>query len=104
MSKTARTAVPIRRWIGSGTFFLRIRQQAQFATGIVRTGAAVQFVTGLALAGVRHAADLDVNYARVLIKLGIGLAVLISAVAATRRTPTSNPCSTPPAAWPPATS
>ena len=67
-----------------GTFFVQMRRPAVFATGWRRGGAIVQVVTGLALTGVRDAAGLEVDYLKIAVKLGVGLAILVAAVLAAR--------------------
>ncbi|GAB3721588.1 hypothetical protein [Nocardiopsis nanhaiensis] len=67
-----------------GTFFLQMRQRTGFGTGLVLGGAIVQVTTGIALVGTHHAADLEVDYAKIAVKLGIGVAVLVAAVLAAR--------------------
>jgi hypothetical protein len=65
-----------------GAFFVQMRAQESFATGVVLTGAITQVVTGLALVGVRQASDLDVNNVKIAVKLGIAVVVLIAAIVA----------------------
>lgn len=87
-----------------GTFFVQMRQQSGFATGLMLGGAIVQVATGIALTATHHASDLEVNYAKIAVKLGIGATVLVTAVLAARaqhRGAGSSPCSTPQAGWRP---
>lgn len=70
-----------------GVFLLQLRQQRDFATRRVLQAAVVQLVTGVALVGVREADDLEVNYAKTAVKLGIALVVLAAAALAARPRP-----------------
>ncbi len=65
-----------------GAFFVQMRAKDGFATGVVLAGAITQVVTGLALVGVRQAADLGVDNAKIAVKLGIALVVLVAAIVA----------------------
>ncbi|WP_157434256.1 MULTISPECIES: hypothetical protein [Actinoalloteichus] len=67
-----------------GTFFVQMRAQANFATGVMLGGAAVQMASGLALVGVLQVSDGGVNHVKIAAKLLIALAVLIAAVLANR--------------------
>jgi hypothetical protein len=65
-----------------GAFFVQMRANDGFATGVVLTGAITQVVTGLALVGVRQASDLEVDNVKIAVKLGIAVIVLIAAIIA----------------------
>lgn len=65
-----------------GAFFVQLRANEGFATGVVLGGAVTQLVTGLALVGVREAGDLGVDYVKISIKLGIAVVVLVAAIVA----------------------
>ncbi|WP_395638164.1 hypothetical protein [Pseudolysinimonas sp.] len=65
-----------------GTFFVQMRAKDGFATGVMLAGAITQVVTGLALVGVRQAEDLGVNNAKIAVKLGLAVVVLVAAIVA----------------------
>jgi hypothetical protein len=65
-----------------GAFFVQMRANDGFATGVVLAGAITQLVTGLALVGVRQASDLGVNNIKIAVKLGIAVVVLVAAIVA----------------------
>jgi hypothetical protein len=65
-----------------GTFFVQMRANDGFATGVVLAGAITQVVTGLALVGVREAADLGVDNIKIAVKAGIAIIVLVAAIIA----------------------
>jgi hypothetical protein len=65
-----------------GTFFVQLRANDGFATGVVLAGAITQVVTGLALVGVREAGDLGVNNIKIAVKLGLAVIVLVAAIVA----------------------
>jgi len=65
-----------------GAFFVQMRKKEGFATGVVLAGAITQVVTGLALVGVREAADLGVNNIKITVKLVIAVLVLVGAIIA----------------------
>lgn len=65
-----------------GAFFVQMRKDSGFATGVVLGGAITQVVTGLALVGVRQASDLGVDNVKIAVKLVIALLVLVAAILA----------------------
>lgn len=65
-----------------GAFFVQIRRKSDFAVSWVLAGAITQVVTGLILVGLGEAADYDINYAKIAVKLGIAVVVLVAAIAA----------------------
>ncbi len=65
-----------------GAFFVQMRARDNFATGVVLVGAIAQVVTGLALVGIREAADLGVDNVKIAVKLGIAVVVLVAAIIA----------------------
>lgn len=65
-----------------GAFFVKMRANDGFPTGVVLAGAITQVVTGLALVGVREATDLGVNNVKIAVKLGVAVAVLVAAIVA----------------------
>lgn len=65
-----------------GAFFVQMRANDGFATGVVLAGAITAVVTGLALVGVREAADLGVDNVKIAVKLGVAVVVLAAAIVA----------------------
>lgn len=65
-----------------GAFFVQLRANDGFATGVVLAGAITQVVTGLALVGVRQAGDLGVDNVKIAVKLVIAVVVLVAAIVA----------------------
>ncbi len=53
--------------------------------GAMRDGVGTAFLAGLALVGVLEAGDSDVNHAKVGVKFGIGLVLLVLVMANTRK-------------------
>jgi hypothetical protein len=67
----------------AGTFFVQLRKDGGFATGIILAGAITQVLTGVALVGVGEAAlDRDYNMVKIGVKLLIAIVVLVTAIAA----------------------
>lgn len=65
-----------------GAFFVQMRANDGFATGVVLVGAITQVVTGLALVGVREAGGLGVDNVKIAVKLVIAVVVLVAAIIA----------------------
>lgn len=63
-----------------GTFFVQMRAQSGFSTGLVLGGAIVQLLSGIAMVGLMYASGTDVDHAKIAVKLGVAVAVLVSAV------------------------
>ena len=63
-----------------GTFFVQMRAKSGHATGVVLAGAITQVVTGLALVGVREAADLGVDNVKIAVKAVIAVVILVTAI------------------------
>jgi hypothetical protein len=65
-----------------GSFFVQMRRKSDFVLVPLLAGAITQLVTGLALVGLAEAADYDVNYAKIGVKLAIAVVVLVAAILA----------------------
>src|SRR4051794_2939144 len=59
-----------------GPFLFQVSRKAGFETRLMLTGVIVQLVTGLALVGVRQADDLEVDNAKMAVKLVVALLAL----------------------------
>jgi hypothetical protein len=68
-----------------GSFILQLRTKSGFRFGPMLTGAIVQVVTGVGLVAVREIGDLDVNNAKIGVKMAIALIVLVAAIVAVVR-------------------
>jgi hypothetical protein len=68
-----------------GSFILQLRTNSGFRFGPMLTGAIVQVVTGVGLVAVREIGDLDVNNAKIGVKMAIALIVLVAAIVAVVR-------------------
>lgn len=68
-----------------GVFFVQLRQDSGFSTGLLLGGAITQLVTGVALVGLAEMGDRDVNYMKIGFKLAISLGVVVAAVLAALR-------------------
>ena len=66
-----------------GGFFLQMRRKSDFDLRPILGGAITQVVTGLALVGGAEATDVDLIYAKIGVKLGIAVIVLVAAIVAT---------------------
>ncbi len=53
--------------------------------GAMRDGVGTAFVAGLALVGVLEGLDVDIDYAKIAVKAGIGLVLLVLVMANTRK-------------------
>lgn len=65
-----------------GSFFVQMRRKSDFVLVPMLAGAITQLVTGLALVGLAEAADVDVNYAKIAVKLTLAVVVLVAAILA----------------------
>lgn len=65
-----------------GSFFIQMRRKSDFVLGPLLGGAITQVLSGVALVGLATAADADLNYAKIGVKLVIALIVLGAAIAA----------------------
>jgi hypothetical protein len=64
-----------------GSFFFQLRRKSGFEFRIMLIGAITQLVTGLALVGLIQAAgDEELNNAKIAVKLGIAVVVLIAVI------------------------
>jgi hypothetical protein len=61
-----------------GPFLFQVSRKADFETGLMRIGAITQLVTGLALVGVREAADLPVDNAKIGVKLVVAVLAFVA--------------------------
>src|SRR3954452_14001183 len=68
-----------------GPFLFQVSRKAGFETRLMLTGLIVQLVTGLALIGVRQADDLEVDNAKMSVKLVVALLALGTVLVAARR-------------------
>ncbi len=60
-------------------------EQEKRVNGAMRDGVGTAFLAGLALVGVLEAGDGDVNHAKIGVKFGIGLVLLVLVMANTRK-------------------
>ena len=68
-----------------GAFALQVSRGGRGLPVAALHGAATQLVTGLALVGVNEADERELNYAKITVKLGITLTVMILVIANRRR-------------------
>ena len=68
-----------------GGLLIQVRDPEKRVNSLMRDGAGVAFVAGLALVGVLEAGDGDVNHAKVAVKTIIGLVVLVLVMANLRK-------------------
>ncbi|NHC14080.1 hypothetical protein [Motilibacter deserti] len=68
-----------------GPFLFQVSRKAGFDTRLMLVGAATQLVSGVALVGVRQADDLEVNNAKIAVKLVVALLAFVSVVLAARK-------------------
>ena len=68
-----------------GGLLAQVREPEKRITPAVRDGAGTAFVAGLLLVGVLEAGDADVDHAKIAVKFGIGLVVLVLVMANTRK-------------------
>jgi ABC-type spermidine/putrescine transport system permease subunit II len=68
-----------------GPFILQLRTKHGFRFAPMLTGAIVQVVTGIGLVAVREMGDLDVNNAKIGVKMAIALIVLVAVIVAVVR-------------------
>jgi len=65
-----------------GPFLLQLRLKSGFDFRVMLSGAIVQVVTGLLLVGVAQARHVDVDNAKIAVKLAIGVLVLAAVIVA----------------------
>jgi hypothetical protein len=68
-----------------GGLVVQLGQEEKKVLGAVRDGVGTAFVAGLLLVGVLESADADINYAKIGVKLGVGLVLLVLVMANTRK-------------------
>ena len=68
-----------------GGLLAQVRDPEKKVNALMRDGAGTAFVTGLLLVGVLEGLDTDVNHAKVGVKLGIALVVLVLVMANLRK-------------------
>ena len=68
-----------------GGLLVQVRDPEKKVNALMRDGAGTAFVTGLLLVGVLEGLDTDVNHAKVGVKLGIALVVLVLVMANLRK-------------------
>jgi uncharacterized membrane protein len=65
-----------------GAFFVQMRRKTDFELAPMLGGAITQLITGVALVGLAEAADTDLIYAKIAVKLGIAVIVLAAVIVA----------------------
>ena len=65
-----------------GSFLVQMRRKTDFVLNPMLAGAITQVVTGIALVGLAEAADVDLIYAKIGVKLVLAVVVLGAAIAA----------------------
>jgi hypothetical protein len=60
-----------------GGMFVQMRAPEKAVNGPMRDGAGTAFLAGLALVGVLEADDVDVDHAKIGVKLAVGLVILV---------------------------
>ncbi|MCU1441617.1 MAG: hypothetical protein JWP85_2614 [Rhodoglobus sp.] len=68
-----------------GPFILQVRTKHDFRFAPMLIGAIVQVVTGVGLVAVREIGDLDVNNAKIGVKMAIAVIVLVALIVAVVR-------------------
>lgn len=68
-----------------GGLLVQAKDDDKRITAWVRDGAGTAFLAGLLLVGVLEGLDADVNHAKIGVKLGIGLVVLVLAMSNVRK-------------------
>jgi len=68
-----------------GGLLAQAGEQEKKVNGAMRDGVGTAFLAGLALVGVLEADDADVNHAKIGVKFGIGLVLLVLVMANTRK-------------------
>ena len=63
-----------------GPFLLQLRWKGQYAFPLVFGGAITQLVTGLVLVGLAEMRDVDIDYAKIGVKLVIGVVIFGAAL------------------------
>ena len=68
-----------------GGLLAQAGEKEKKVNGAMRDGVGTAFLAGLALVGVLEADDADVNHAKIAVKFGIGLVLLVLVMANTRK-------------------
>ena len=68
-----------------GGLLVQAREPEKKVNGAMRDGVGTAFLAGLALVGVLQADDVEVNNAKIGVKFGIGLVLLVLVMANTRK-------------------
>lgn len=63
-----------------GPFLMQLRWKGQYAFPVVFGGAITQLVTGLVLVGLAEMRDVDVDYAKITVKLVIAIIIFVAAL------------------------
>lgn len=63
-----------------GPFLLQLRWKGQYAFPVVFGGAITQLVTGLVLVGLAEMRDVDLDYAKITVKLVIAIIIFVAAL------------------------
>ena len=68
-----------------GGMVVQLREPAKRVNAAMRDGAGTAFLAGLLVVGVLEAGDAEVNHAKVAVKFGVGLVVLVLVMANVRK-------------------
>lgn len=63
-----------------GPFILQMRWKGQYAFPVVFGGAITQLVTGIVLVGLAEMRDVDLDYAKITVKLVIAIIIFVAAL------------------------
>ena len=63
-----------------GPFLLQVRWKGQYGFSVVLGGAITQLITGLVLVGLAEMRDVDVDYAKITVKLVIAIIIFAAAL------------------------
>ena len=63
-----------------GPFLMQLRWKGQYAFPVVFGGAITQLVTGLVLVGLAEMRDVDIDYAKITVKLVIAIIIFVAAL------------------------
>ena len=63
-----------------GPFLLQLRWKGQYGFSVVLGGAITQLITGLVLVGLAEMRDVDVDYAKITVKLVIAIIIFAAAL------------------------
>ncbi len=68
-----------------GGLLVQVREETTSVNALMRDGVGTAFLAGLLLVGVLEAGDGDVNHAKIGVKFGIGLVILVLVMANMRK-------------------